>query len=323
MKTGALRTTRLAVACAYVLVSASAFAADYPTRSIRVIVPFVAGGGTDLLARLISPRFSELLGQQIVVDNRGGAGSIVGTDLVAKAPPDGYTLGIFDTAFAINPAVYEKLPYDPRRDFIFPSIIATSTTMLVASAGLKVRTIQELLALAKASPGKIRAASAGVGSSSHLTQEMLKTAAKIEMTHVPYKGAGAAVIDVVGGHADVTFVVPGTVKQHLQSGSLVALAVNRPSPNVPSVPTFASVGLASVDPGNFRFMAAPAALPAPLLNKLIATMRTVLETPELQTRLKDNDYDPTFLPHPESRRYIEKEWAKWQTAVKSAGAKAN
>jgi tripartite-type tricarboxylate transporter receptor subunit TctC len=323
MKTSALRSSGLAFVCAYVLVSASAVAADYPARSIRVIVPFVAGGGTDLLARLISPRLSEVLGQQIVVDNRGGAGSIVGTDLVAKAAADGYTLGIFDTAFAINPAVYEKLPYDPRRDFVFPSIIATSPTMLVASAGLKVRTIQELIALAKASPGRIRAASAGVGSSSHLTQEMLKVAARIDMAHIPYKGAGQAVIDVVGGHADLTFVVPGTVKQHLQSGALVPLAINRASPNLPAVPTFASVGLPTVDPGNFRFMAAPVALPLPLLTKLIATMRTVLDTPELQTRLKDNDYDPTYLPHPESRRFIEKEWAKWQTAVKTAGVKSN
>ncbi len=143
------------------------------------------------------------------------------------------------------------------------------------------------------------------------------------MTHVPYKGAGAAIIDVVGGHADITFVVPGTVKQHLQSGTMVALAINRASANLPSVPTFASVGLPTVDPGNFRFMAAPAALPAPILNKLIATLRTALGTPELQSRLRDNDYDPTFLPHPESRGFIEKEWSKWQIAVKSAGAKAN
>jgi tripartite-type tricarboxylate transporter receptor subunit TctC len=311
------------VSCVSLLASGPADSADYPARSIRVIVPFVAGGGTDLLARLISPRLSELLGQQIVVDNRGGAGSIVGTDLVAKASPDGYTLGIFDTAFAINPALQEKLPFDSRRDFVFPSIIATSPTLLVASSGLKVRTIQELIAFARAAPGKIRSASAGVGSSSHLTGEMLKVAAKIDMIHIPYKGAGQAIIDVVGGHADITFVVPGTVRQHLQSGSLVALAINRASPNLPAVPTFASVGLPSVDPGNFRFMAAPAALPALILNKLIATLRTVLETPELQTRLKDNDYDPTFLPHPESRGFIEKELTKWQTAVKSAGAKAN
>src|SRR6185295_15330141 len=290
------RASGVLIACACVFAPAAAGAADYPVRSVRVIVPFVAGGGTDLLARLISPRLTDTLGQQIVVDNRGGAGSIVGTDLVAKAPADGYTLGLFDTAFAINPALQEKLPYDTRRDFIFPSIVATSPTLLVVSAGMKVRTIQEFIAAAKSAPGKIRHASAGVGSSSHLTGEMLKVAAKIDMTHVPYKGAGQAIIDVVGGHADMTFVVPGTVRQHLQSGALVALAINRPSANLPAVPTFASVGLPSVDPGNFRFIAAPAALPAPILNKLIATLRTEMDTPELQARLKDNDYDPTFMP---------------------------
>lgn len=314
---------RILFASACAIVSAAGAAADYPVRSVRLIVPFVAGGGTDLLARLISPRLTDLLGQQIVVDNRGGAGSIVGTELVAKAPPDGYTLGLFDTAFAINPALQEKLPYDARRDFIFLSIVATSPTLLVAYSGLKVKTIQEFIALAKSAPGRIRGASAGVGSSSHLTGEMLKMAAKIDFTHVPYKGAGAAIIDVVGGHADFTFVVPGTVKQHLQSGAIVPLAINRASPNLPSVPTFASVGLPSVDPGNFRFMVAPVAAPAPVVNKLIATLRKVMDTPELQTRLKDNDYDPAYLPHPEARAFVENELAKWQTAVKSAGAKAN
>ena len=314
---------RALVAGVCAVVSPALCAADYPVRSVRLIVPFVAGGGTDLLARLISPRLTELLGQQIVVDNRGGAGSIVGTEMVAKAPPDGYTLGLFDTAFAINPALQEKLPYDARRDFLFISIVATSPTLLVAHAGLKVKTMQEFIAAAKAAPGKIRGASAGVGSSSHLTGEMLRMAAKIDFTHVPYKGAGAAIIDVVGGHADFTFVVPGTVRQHLQSGALVALAINRASPNLPSVPTFASVGLPSVDPGNFRFIVAPAAVPAPVANKLIATLRKVMDTPELQTRLKDNDYDPAFLPHPEARAFVEKELAKWQVAVKSAGARAN
>src|SRR5262249_15907996 len=130
-------------------------------------------------------------------------------------------------------------------------------------------------------------------------------------------------IDVVGGHADMTFVVPGTVRQHLKSGAMVALAINRTSPNFPEVPTFASVGMPSVDPGNFRFMAAPVAPPPPIPNQLLSTLRTVLETPELQARLKDNDYDPTFMPHPQSLAYIEKELSKWRTAVKSAGAKVN
>jgi len=154
MEISAIRgLARVLTASACAVVSMAGTAADYPARSIRMIVPFVAGGGTDLLARLISPRLTELLGQQIVVDNRGGAGSIVGTELVAKAPPDGYTIGLFDTAFAINPALQEKLPYDARRDFLFVSIVATSPTLLVANSGLKVRTIQEFIALARSAPG--------------------------------------------------------------------------------------------------------------------------------------------------------------------------
>ena len=324
MKTSVLRRIQLAFACACVVVSASAGGADYPVRSVRMIVPFVPGGGTDLLARLIAPRFTELLGQQIVVDNRAGAGSIVGTDLVAKAPADGYTLGLFDTAFAILPALQDKLPYDSQRDFVFVAIIATSPTLLVVRPGLKVRTIQEFVALARANPGKIRFASAGVGTSSHLNGEMLRAAAKIEYIHVPFKGAGQAIVDVMGGHTDFTWVVPGSVKQFLQAGTLVPLAVNRPSPNLPDVPTFASVGLGAVDPSGFRFVAAPAALPAPILKKLIATLRAVMDTPDLQARLADNDFDlGTFMPYPEARGYIEKQWAKWRAAVKSSGAKAN
>jgi tripartite-type tricarboxylate transporter receptor subunit TctC len=198
------------------MVAKHAQRADYPTKPIRVIVPFVAGGGTDLLARLVAPKLSELLGQQIVVDNRGGAGSIVGTQIVARAVGDGYTLGLFDTAFAINPAYAEKLPYDALKDFAFLAIIATSPGLLVTHPGLKTKTIQELVTLAKNYPGKIRYASAGVGSSSHLLSEMLKSAAGITFIHVPFKGAGAAIIDVFGGHADLTFVVPGTVKQHIR-----------------------------------------------------------------------------------------------------------
>jgi tripartite-type tricarboxylate transporter receptor subunit TctC len=324
MKTSTLRSIRLAFACACVLVSAWAVGAEYPARSVRVIVPFVPGGGTDLLARLIAPRLSELLGQQIVVDNRGGAGSVIGTEIVAKAPADGYTLGLFDTAFAINPFVLEKLPYDSQRDFVFVAIIATSPTLLVARPGLKARTIQEFVALARANPGKIRFASAGVGTASHLTGEMLRTAAKIEYIHVPFKGAGQAIVDVMGGHTDFTWAVPGSVKAHLQAGTLVPLAINRASANLPEVPTFASVGLAAVDPAGFRFVAAPVALPAPILKKLVATLRTVMDAADLQQRLADNDFDlGTFLPHPEARGYVEKQWAKWRVAVKSSGAKAN
>ena len=315
--------TQLLGALAVLSPLALASAADFPTRPIRVIVPFVAGGGTDLLARFVSPRLGELLGQQIVVDNRGGAGSVLGTQVLAISAPDGYTLGMFDTAFAINPSIVDKLPYNSERDFVFIAIIATSPSLLVTHPGLKVRSIQELVARARSQPGKIKFASAGVGSSSHLTGQMLMTAAKIELLHVPYKGAGAAIMDLLGGHADLTTVVPGSVAQQIQVGTLIPLAITGKAPHytLPSVPTFASVGLGAVNPGQFRFLVAPAGLPVAIQKKLAAAMHTVLEPQEFRTRLSDNGFDVELLVDADARAYIVREIRKWRQAVKDAGAK--
>jgi tripartite-type tricarboxylate transporter receptor subunit TctC len=314
---------RLLAALACLSPLALANAADFPTRPIRMIVPFVAGGGTDLLARFVSPRLGELLGQQIVVDNRGGAGSVLGTQILAKSIPDGYTLGVFDTAFAINPSIAEKLPYDSERDFVFIAIIATSPSLLVARPGLKVRTMQELVALAKSQPGRVKFGSAGVGSSSHLTAQMLMTAAKIELLHIPYKGAGGAILDVLGGHADLTSVVPGSVMAQIQAGTLIPLAITgkAPYPTLPSVPTYASVGLGAVNPGAFRFLVAPAGLAVPIQKRLVAAMRTVVEPQEFRTRLADNGFDVELLVEADARAYIVQEIRKWRQAVKDAGVK--
>jgi tripartite-type tricarboxylate transporter receptor subunit TctC len=304
--------------------SAHAGESAYPVRPIRLIVPFVADDGTDLLARLIIPRLTEVLGQQIVVDNRGGAGSVVGTQMVAKSPADGYTIAVFDTAFAINPGFAEKLPYDAERDFTFVAIIATSPTVLVAQSKLNVRTLQDLIAMAKANPGKIRAASAGVGSSSHLTIEMLNNAAKIKLLHVPYKGAGAAIQDMLGGHADLTFAVAGSIVAQVQAGTMHALAVtNKSSGLLPNTPTFASVGYPQVNPEAFRFMAAPAGLQPNVLQKLTASLTTIMASQELRTRLVDNGFDPEFQTGKDAREFVLREIKKWRQAVKDSGAKPN
>ena len=319
------QTIRLALLTACILPMTWLQAADYPTKSIRLIVPFVPGGGTDVLARIISPKLVELLGQQVVVDNRGGAGSLIGTQMVASAVADGYTLGLIDTAFVIQPAVVAKLPYDPVRDFVFIAIIATSPTVLLAHPGLKVKTVPELVALAKSKPGRIKLASSGPGTAGYLTGEMFMAAAKINLAHVPFKGGGAAVIDVLGGHTDVTFATPGSVNHHIQAGTLVPLGVtgSRPSRALPHIPTFDKVGLSSVDPGTFRFVTAPAALPAAIWRRLIVALRTAMDTPLVQTRLAEGGFDPAFIPHPESRVYIETEMRKWREAVKHAGVKPN
>jgi len=318
---------RWVLACAALLFpmhGASAADAAYPVRPIRMIVPFVAGGGTDLLARLISPRLGEILGQQIVIDNRGGGGSILGTQLLAKSPPDGYTIAMMDTAFAINPGFAEKLPYDAERDFAFVAVIATSSTVLVARSSLKVRTLQELIASARANPGKIKAASAGVGSSSHLTIEMLNSAAKIQLLHIPYKGAGAAIQDMLGGHADLTFAVAGSVITQIQAGALVGLGVtNKPSALLPNVPTFASAGYPGVNPEAFRFVVAPSGT-APVVNeKLAAALATIMAEPQLRTRLVENGFDPEFHTGKAARDFVLREIRKWRQAVKDSGVKPN
>ena len=302
---------------------AFACAADYPTRPIRVIVPFVAGGGTDLLARFVSQRLQEQLGQQLVVDNRGGAGSILGTQILSKATADGYTLGVLDTAFAINHSLAENLPYNSERDFVFIAIIATSPSLIVTHPGLKVRTVQELIALAKRQPGKITFGSAGVGSSSHLTAQMFMTAAQIELLHVPFKGAGASIVDVLGGHTDLTSVVPGTVMQHIQSGAMIPLVVTGKNPYhlLPSVPTFTSIGLGAVNPGQFRFLAAPAGLPAAIQKRLTDAMRAVMQPQDFRKRLSDNGFDAELLVDADARAYIAQEIRKWRQAVLDAGAK--
>ena len=303
-----------------VLAAANAF----PARPIRLIVPFVAGGGTDFLARLVAPRFGEALGQQLVIDNRGGAGGVIGTQMLAKSPPDGYTLGMFDTAFAVNASLMEKLPYDPERDFTYVAIVATSATLLVAHPGLKIRTVQELIAAARKNPGKITVASAGIGSFNHLSVEMLKSAAKIDLLHVPFKGNGAAITDVIGGHTDLIFTQPGNITQHVQAGTLVALAITgrKPSPLLPGVPTFASVGLPAVNPESFRFFVAPQGLPGPVEKKLNSAFGAAMAAPDLQARLEANGFDAEPLTGAEARAFVVRELRKWRQAVKDSGARA-
>jgi tripartite-type tricarboxylate transporter receptor subunit TctC len=318
---------RLLLTCAALLFpmhAASAADAAYPVRPVRMVVPFVAGGGTDLLARLLSPRLGEVLGQQIIVDNRGGGGSILGTQLVSKSPADGYTIGMMDTAFAINPGFAEKLPYDAERDFAFVAIIATSPTVLIARPGLKVSNLQELIAAAKANPNSIKAASAGVGSSSHLTTEMLNSAAKIRLLHVPYKGAGAAIQDMLGGHADLTFAVAGSVIAQIQAGTLVPLAVTgKTSVLLPNTPTFSQAGFPEVNPEAFRFVVAPVGIPAAINQRLTSALSTIMAEPELRKRLVDNGFDPEFRTGKEAREFVLREIRKWRQAVKNSGVKAN
>ena len=314
-----------AIPIAFMLCAAAlSGAADYPTRPIRVIVPFAPGGGTDLLARLVAPKLSDVLGQQAVVDNRGGAGSVVGTEMLAKAPADGYTLGVLDAAFAINPAIMTKLPYSPEKDFAILDIIATSPTVLIVKPALPFKTAADLIAYAKANPGKLTFGSAGTNSSGHLTGEMFNAAAGVNITHVPFKGGGAALVDLLGGHIDVTYVTPASIAPHVKTGAVRALAISgaKRAPTLPDVPTFESLGLAAVNPGNFRFLAAPSGIPRAVEQRLLAAMQKLAAMPDLAARLADNGYDAAFMPAPAARRYMAAELARWRKVATQPGMKA-
>ena len=295
----------------------------YPNKPIRLVVPYPPGGVADAVARMIQPAWSAALNQTIVVDNRGGAGSNIGLDAVAKSPPDGYTIGLFDTALAINPSLYPTMPYDPQRDLAPVSLIARGPLVLVVNPSFPARTVAELVALAKAKPGSIAYASAGNGTVVHLAAEMLKTSAGIDMIHVPYKGAGAAITDVVGGQVPVLFAVPGTALPHIKADKLRALAVTGDSrfKSLPSVPTLAEAGVQGVRGTIIVGFVVPSKTPRAVVGRLRETLANVVSTPEVTDKLIDFGLSVVVADSDQSARMIADEIAMWGKVVKSSGAK--
>ncbi len=281
-----MRATVIAfVLCAAFPVS-GAMSQDYPSRPIRLIVPFTPGGGTDILARAIGQKLSESFGQQVVVDNRAGAGGTIGAELAAKAAPDGNTLLMVSASYAVNASLY-KLSFDPVRDLAPVTLVASVPFMLIATPSLPAGNVKELIALAKARPNSLNYASSGSGSSPHLAGEMLKMMAAIEMVHVPYKGGGPAVADLMGGQVQLMF---NTILQSLpfiKSGKLKALAVGsaKRSPAAPDVPTIAESGVPGYDFSNWFGVLAPAATPKAVITKLQGEIARHLTGPELRKRL--------------------------------------
>ncbi|MCJ0764201.1 Bug family tripartite tricarboxylate transporter substrate binding protein [Variovorax terrae] len=321
-----LRRLGAALCIAMCGAATGAFAADdYPSRPIRMIVPYGPGGSTDLLGRMLAQRLGTVLGQQVVIENNGGAGSTIGTGVVARAQPDGYTLGLLDTAFAINPSLYAKLPYDSLRDFDFLSVVATATGVLVVNARrVKARTVAEIVAQAKANPDQLNFASAGAGTVIHLHGETFKTAAGIKLLHVPYKGAGPATADLLGGQVDMMFSLPGLVVQQVRTGVLAPIAVtgNRRSPLMPEVPSFAEAGYPSVDAVSLWVVAAPKGLPKERHDRLVEAIGKALEGPDMQARLAESAFERTVVPHPQSVVFVQQQMNKFAAAVKASGATA-
>ncbi len=302
--------------------AAQAQAPEYPSRSIRLVVNFPAGGPADIFGRAIAARLGPALGQQVVVDNRGGAGGVIGTDAVAKAAPDGYTLLVSPAGSLAIAAGITKLPYDNLKDLAPITLLVNVPEILVAIPSLGIKTLPDLIAQAKASPGKFRFASTGNAGMPHLAGELLKREAGIDIVHVPYKGAAPAVNDLLGGHVDIMFADIPVLLPHIQSGKLNALAIGseRRAPSTPSVPTTAELRLPGVLANNWYGLLAPGGTPRSIINKLNQVTVAALKSAELQAQLGNQGAIPVGNSPEEFAAFLRNETNRWGTLARSIGA---
>jgi tripartite-type tricarboxylate transporter receptor subunit TctC len=305
------------------LIVTSAAAQDYPKKPIDLIVPFVAGGTTDNIARLIAQRFSDSWGQTVVVNNRPGGGSIIATNAVAKAAPDGHTLLITTIGFAINGAL-QKLPYDPIKDFAPVTELASLPLMLVVHPSVPAQNLQEFLALARSKSGQLDYASAGIGTSPHLATEMFKSMAGVDLVHVPFKGNAEANNALLGGHVKVYFALVPAVLQHVRAGTLRALAVTteRRLPYLPDVPTIAESGFPGYEITSWQGVFAPAGTPRDILDKINGELVRMINTPEVRSRISLEGADPVGSTPDQFATRVQSEIVKWSKVIKAAGIPA-
>jgi tripartite-type tricarboxylate transporter receptor subunit TctC len=298
-------------------------AQDYPTRPVTIIVPFAPGGGTDVLARMLGQKLEERLGKTFVIENKGGAGTVIGANAVARAAPDGYTLLMAtSTPMAINVTLYKNLPYDPATDLVPLAAVAQSPFVLVVNPALPVHSVRELIALAKAKPGELSFGSAGPGSPHHLFAELLKSMAGIEMTHVPYKGSLPALNDVVAGHVPLMFIDYGSADALMQTGKVRPLAVSTKAriPAVPDVPPVAEAGVPGFDVAAWFMVAATGRTPRPIVQKLHDELTAILALPEVRDRIVKISMLPMAgQPVDELQGFVKSEIARWGEVVRQAG----
>ena len=311
--------------CSVGVFAGDANAQAYPARAVRVIVPFSAGGAADTPGRMLGPKLSEALGQQVVLDNRPGAGSTIGADIVAKSPADGYTLLLVSNTFVISPSLYKKLPYDTLNDFAPVLQFVTSPNVLVVHPSLPVKSVKELVALAKAKPGQIDYASSGNGSSQHLFTALFTSLAGINLNHVPYKGSGQARTDLISGQISVGIPGIASVIQHIKSGRLRALGVTgaKRSPQLPDVPTIAEAGVKGYDADQWIGFVAPAKTPKAIIDKLNTVTAKVLKNPYLVKQLSSVGAEPEYLGPEKFGSLIRSELTTWGKVVKSTGMQIN
>lgn len=318
-----IATCKRVLAITGLVLTAGAWAQNYPDRPVKVIVPYQAGGSADTLIRIVGQRLSELWSQQLVVENRAGASSIIGTELAAKSAPDGYTLYLAtDTPIVVNPSLFAKLPYDWKRDFTPVSLLATLNQVLIVHPSVQARNVQELIALARQKPGQLNYASMGVGSSPHLAAEQFKSLANVEITHVPYKGSPQSITALLAGEVSMFFVGESTAAPHVKAGKLRALGTtgkNR-SEVYPDVPTIGE-GVPGFEMGIWFGVFAPARLPDSVLRKLNADLVKALEAKEVRTALAARGFDAKSSSPEEFRVLVERDQDRWAALIRQIGIK--
>jgi tripartite-type tricarboxylate transporter receptor subunit TctC len=298
---------------------------NYPERPVRLIVPYAPGGSADISARLVSEEWAKALGQPLVIENRAGAGGNIGVDAVAKAAPDGYTVGLQTVSLAINPAIFATMPFDTQKDLAPIGMVATSQHVLVVNPKVPAQDVKQLIALAKGQPGKLNYGSAGPGSTFHMAAELFKSLAQVDIAHVPYRGGGPALVDTMAGQVDMSFPVLSAAVQNVQAGKLRALGVTGPrrSPMLPEVPTIAEAGVPGYDFETWFMVFAPHGTPPAVIDKLNSALNQALKKPALSARMAAEGFDPLPTTPAEASARLQREMPVWAKLVKERGITVN
>ena len=321
-----LRISRLLAASALALATSAAFAQTYPSKPIRLISPFAPGGGTDITSRAIAPKLSAAFGQQVVVDNRGGAGGMVGVEIAAKAPPDGYTIVIGTIGnIAVNPSLYSKMPYEPQKDLVPIGQVANALNVLVVHPSLPAKTVKEFIAVAKQHPGQLNFGSSGPGATDHLAGEVFNMMAGVKMEHIPYKGGAPAMLDLLAGQVQVVFSTMATAVGSIQANRIRAIAMtgNQRYERMPNLPTIAEGGLKGFEVNNWYGFFAPAGTPREVVARLHTETAKTLAMPDVKTRLLDAGIIATPSSPEALAAYGQAETKKWAKVIKAANIKVD
>ncbi|MCW5603749.1 MAG: tripartite tricarboxylate transporter substrate binding protein [Burkholderiales bacterium] len=299
------------------------FAQAYPARAVRMVGPFPAGGGTDFIGRTVGQKLSELWRQPVVMDNRPGATTVIGAEIVAKSPPDGYTLLVTPVPFSIVPSLMGKLPYDPLRDFEPIALYNTVPIVFIVNPVVPVKSVKELIALAKARPGVLNFGTSGAGSSNHLAGELFNTMAGVKLVHIPYKGSSPALIDVVGGHVDLAVTTLTSAVGLIKSGKVRPIAITslRRSQSMPEIPTMDESGVKGFQADAWNGLSAPARTPSDIIAKVSADVTKVLQSADIIEKFRNEGAEPAIMTASQFKKFVQDEIAKWSNVVKTAGLK--